>query len=226
MSQFYPQQNPYFPPQQRPEEDYYDDYEYEDGDDYYDDDEGGRSSLYQRLLIFVSCGCLVFICMGLCVLMLMGLWVLDPGSSLVAATPIPGSDLGLSFEAPAFPDESVVNDETVQLTLLEVNRNVVVPGMTPIEGQETIVVTIELVNLGEAGVSFNESDFLLINEFEQAYTVSSQASAVDGSLGRGTLAPQEGLEARLVFDVQAGEVNLTLGWEAGRDNTPRYIYLE
>jgi hypothetical protein len=224
MSQFYPQQNPYYPPPQRPEEDYYDDYEYDDGNEYYEDD-GGGNPLTQRLLLVASGGCLLFICAGCCVLALMGLWVLDPGSSLVAS-PTPSSQFGLSFEDPAYANESVVNDENVQLTILEVNRNVVVPGIPPIEGQELLVVTIELVNLGSEEVSFNESDFLLINEFEEAYTISPQASAVDGALGRGKLAPNEGLEGRLVFTLQTGEVNLTLGWEGGRDVTPRYILIE
>ncbi|MDX1520763.1 MAG: DUF4352 domain-containing protein [Anaerolineae bacterium] len=218
----YQQQNPYYPPRSVPEEEYYD-YEYED-DDGYDDDPDGDSAA-QRILLFISGGCLVFICIGCCLLAVMGLWILDPGSGLLA-TPIPGSDLGLTFEQPAFPDESVVNDQNVRLRILEVNRNVAVPGVAPVEGQELVVVTIELVNLGEQEISFSESDFILINEFQEAYSVSPMASAVDGALGRGSLAPGEGLEARLVFDLLLNEVNLVLGWEAGRDITPRYIYIE
>jgi len=222
MSQYYPQQNPYYPPSQGPETDY-DEYEYED-DDYYEDESGG-DTVPQRLLIFITGGCLVFICMACCVLMFMGLWILDPGSALVS-TPIPGSDIGLTFEEPAFPDESVVNDENVQLTILEVNRNVTVPGIPPAEGRELVVITIELVNLGSEEANFNEGDFILINEFEEAYSISPSASAVDGALGRGKLGPDEGLEGRLVFDLLAGEFNMVLGWEGGRDTTPRYIYME
>ena len=222
MGQYYPPQNPYYPPQQSPEGEY-DDYEYED--DYYDDDELAGDSLPQRLLIFISGGCLVFICMGCCVMTLTGLWLLDPGSSLVS-TPAPGSDLGLTFEEPAYPDESVVNDEMIQLTLLEVNREVNLPNIAPVEGRELVVITIELVNLGEEEVSFNEGDFILINGFEQAYSISTAAASVDGALGRGKLAPEQGIEGRLVFDLLQGEVNLILGWEGGRDVEPRYIYIE
>ena len=224
MSQYYPQQGPYYPPQQGPEQEYYDDYEYDD-DGYYDEELEG-DSLTQRLLIFVSGGCLVFICMGCCVLMVMGLFVLDSSGGLFAATPVPGSEIGLTYEEPAFPDESVVSDDNVQLTILDVNRNIAVPGIAPVEGRELVVITIELINLGEEEASFTDSDFILINQFEEAYTIAPAAPSVDGALGRGKLAPGEGLEGRLVFDLIAGEVNMVLGWEGGRDVTPRYIFME
>ena len=223
MGQYYPPQNPYYPPQNAPEGEY-DQYEYED--DYYDDDNNlSGDSMPQRLLIFISGGCLVFICMGCCLLTLTGLWVLDPGSSLVS-TPIPGNDLGLSFETPAYPDESIVNDELMRLTLFEVNRNVEIPNVAPIPEQETLVLTIELVNLGEEEVSFNETEFRLINSQEQAYAISTSSGLVDGALGRGRLEPGQGIEGRLVYDLALGETNLILEWEGGHEVQPRYMYVQ
>jgi hypothetical protein len=223
MSQYYPPQNPYYPPRQRPEE-VYDDYEYEDEDEYYGETTDSDTTL-QRILIFVSGGCLVFICMSCFVSMFMGLWVLDPGSGLVE-TSVPGGDVGLTFEEPAFSDEAVVNEENVQLQILDVNRNVAVPGVDPVQGRELVVITIELVNLGQEEISFNESDFILINEFEEAYTIAPASASVDGALGRGKLGPDEGIEGRLVFDILAEESNMVLGWEGGRDVAARYIYIE
>lgn len=221
MSQLYSPQG-YYPPPQGPEEGEYIDYEYEEED--YDDDYAG-DTIGQRLLIFLSGGCLVFVCIGCCLLAMMGVLVLDPVSALVA-TPIPGNDLGLTFEDPAFPDETVVNEENLQLSIVETNRNVALPEFTPVEGRELVVVTIELINLGDQEAGYSESDFILINQFEEAYTVSPAAGSVDGALGRGTLAPGEGIEGRLTFDLLAGEVNLVLGWEGGRDVGPRYIFIE
>ncbi len=221
MSQFYPGQGSY-PPIQGPEVEY-DDYEYYDEDEYGEDEFEG-DSLAQRLLIFLSGGCLVFMCMGCCVLMFTGGWLLNPLAAFESAPE--GSDLGLTFDDPAFPDESVVSDENVQLSIVSVNHNVTLPDFTPVEGRELLVITIELVNLGDEEAGYSESDFILINEFEEAYTVSPASASVDGALGRGTLAPGEGLEGRLAFDLLAGEVNLILGWEGGREAAPRYIAIE
>lgn len=221
MSQFYSQQG-FYPPPQGPEEGEYIDYEYEEED--YEDDYLGDSTV-QRMLIFLSGGCLVFLCLGCCLLAIAGVLLLDPAGVLVA-TPIPGSDIGLTFEEPAFPDESVVNETNTQLSIIEVNRNVALPEITPVEGRELVVITIELVNLGDQEVDYSESDFQLINSFQEAYTVSPATGAVDGALGRGALAPGEGLEGRLTFDLLAGEVNLVLGWQGGREVKPRYIYME
>lgn len=221
MSQFYSQQG-FYPPPQGPEEGEYIDYEYEEED--YGDDYLGDSTA-QRMLIFLSGGCLVFMCIGCCLLAIVGVLLLDPVSAFVA-TPMSGSDIGLTFEAPAFPDESVVNEEGVQLSIIEVNRNVALPEITPVEGRELVVITIELINKGDQEVGYSESDFKLINQFQEAYTVSPAAGVVDGALGRGVLAPGEGIEARLTFDLLAGEVNLVLGWQGGREVEPRYIYME
>lgn len=222
MSQYYPQSSPFYPPEKGPEEDYYEegDYEYEFEDDYYGD---SGDTLLQRMLLFLSGGCLVFICMSCCGLLGIVLWALDPGSSLVA-TPIPGSDIGLSFEDPAFPDESVINEQNVKLTILEVNRNANLPDIPPVEGRELIVVTIELVNLGDEDASFNERDFMLLNSFEEAYV--STPGVIEGSLGRGTLPPDTGLEGRLVFEVIADEFELILAWDGNPEAEPRYILLE
>lgn len=219
MSQYYPQSGPFYPPENDPEDDYIydeDDYEYEE--------EGGGSgdSLLRRALIFVAGGCLVFLCMGCCGLVAAGALTLDP-TSLFAPTPIPGSDVGLSFQDPASPDESVVNDKKMRTTIIDVNRNAALPTVPAVEGRELIIITVELVNLGEEETDFNERDFLLLNAFEEAYQPMA-GDVVDGALGRGSVPPGEGLEGRLAFEVIAGERDLVLTWDDGGGG--RYIFLE
>ncbi len=224
MSQYYPQQPPGYPPpppSQNPEGDYYyddDDYEYEEIDD-----ESG-SFIRQPFVAFFGGGCLVFLCMSICIIFVAILWVADSTMSLSSPTPIPGSDIGLTLEAPAYPNESVVNDRGVQLTILEVNRNAVVETVPPVEGREVIIVTVELVNLGEQDAPFDERDFKLVNAISNAY--EPVVGAIAGALGRGTLPPNQGLEGRLVFEVSAGDVDLRLFWQAGPEGGPRYIYLQ
>jgi len=222
VSQYYPQPGPFYPPEQGPEDDYYEDadYEYE-----YDDDEfGGSGNTLQRILIFGGAGgCVLVLCMVCCVLLGAGLWILDPGAGLVA-TDVPGANIGLSFDEPAFPDESVVNEQMARLTILEVNRNASLENIPPAEGREIIVVTIELVNRGQEDISFNERDFTLLNQAEEPF--DTIPGVIDGALGRGILPPDTGLEGRLVFEVVAGEPQLILAWQAGSNVEPRYIYLE
>ena len=225
MSRYYPQQpGSYYPPTPSPEDEYYDEedieYEVEDGDEY----ESSGDTLGQRALMFFAGGCLVFLCMSCCVLLGAGLWILDPGASMFAATPIPGSDIGLSFDSPAYPDESVVNEQKVKLTILDVNRNASLANLAPVEGREVIIVTVELVNLGDQDISYSERNFSLLNQHNEAYTPTP--GAVDGALNRGTLPAGEGLEGRLVFEVIAGEPELILAWEGGQDSQTRYIYLQ
>lgn len=224
MSQYYsPQPNPYYPPEQGPEDEYYyeEDAEFEYDDEEFEDDAG--SSLAQRGLFFCAGGLVVFLCMSCCLLAGAGLWLLDPGSSLVA-TPMPGSDIGLSVESAAYPEESVVNEQATKLSILQVNRNASLPEVPAVEGRELIIVTVELVNLGETVIDYNERDFVLVNPFGEGYT--SLPGAVQGALGRGQLEPGAGLEGRLVFEVNAGELDLILNWDSGPDNEPRYLYLE
>ena len=221
MSQYYPQQGPVYPPEFSPEEG--DDYYYEDGDYEYYDDAGDADSkaLLQPVLAFVAGGCLVFLCMSVCAFFLGLLWILDPGG---AAAAIPGSDIGISFDEPAFPGEVVVNEENMQVAVVEVNRNAFVATIPQAEGREVIIVTVELLNLGEEEGKFNEVDFVLLNALEEAYLPA--IGAVEGALGRGILPPGEGLEGRLVFEVIAGEFDLILLWEPGGAAQPRYLYME
>lgn len=220
MQPYYPQQGPLYPPEQEAEIYEEADYEYEEIND-----RGNRTWL-QTSLAFIAGGCLVFICMSVCGLLAAGLWVVDPFAETAASTE--GSDIGLTFDAPAFPDEPVTNEQQVKLTILDINRNAALETVPPTEGREIIIVTIELVNLGDEEVDFNERDFMLLNSFEEAYEAKVGAITIrDGALGRGSLPPNEGLEGRLVFEVIAGELDLQLLWEpAGRDVSPRYIYLE
>lgn len=219
MSQYYPQSGPFYPPENDPEDDYIydeDDYEYEEAGG------GAGDSILQRALIFVAGGCLVFLCMGCCGLVAASVLTLDP-ATLFAPTPIPGSDLGLSFQDPALPDESVVNDKSMRATIIDVNRNAALATVPAVEGRELIIITVEMVNLGEAETDFNERDFLLLNAFEEAYQPLA-GDVVDGALGRGSLPPGEGLEGRLAFEVITGERDLVLTWDDGGGG--RYIFLE
>lgn len=217
MSQYYPQQGPMYPPEQGPEE-YYDDGDYE----YIDDDGANKGSVWQTSMAFVAGGCLMLLCLGGCVTMAGFLWVLDPGAS--ASAPAESSDIGLTFDEPAFPGEAVVNDQSLQVTVLETNRNASLEALPPVQGQETVIVTVELVNLGDEDATFNERDFLLLNSYEEAYEPA--LGAVTGALGRGTLPPNEGLEGRLVYQVIENELDLRLLWDVGRDSSPRYLYIE
>lgn len=223
MSQYYPQSSSFYPPPGNPEDDYYDEddveYEIEEDEGY----EGPGDTTSRRVLIFLAGGLLVFLCICCCLLVGTGLWFLDPGGGLLAATPFPGSDIGLTFADPAFPDETVVNDQGVQLTILDVNRNASLAAIPQVEGREVIIVTIELVNLGQEETNYHERNFLLLNQFEEAYTPTS--GVIEGSLNRGTLPPNEGLEGRLVFEVIAGEPQLVLAWESG-DSAARYIEID
>jgi len=225
MSQYYPQPGPFYPPEQNPEDD--DDYYYEDDFEYeYEDDEPESSANFftRYALTCFTGGCLVFLCLACCGLFISGLWLF--GDSLIAATPIPGSDIGLSFGDPAFPGDEVVNEQGVKLIVLDVNRDAALATIPAVEGRELIIITIELVNLGEAEVNFNETDFLLLNRFEEAYTPTPSTTVADiNPLGRGVLPPGEGLEARLVFEVIADEFELVLTWDGGPESEPRYISL-
>lgn len=215
MSQYYPQQGPMYPPERNPEE-YYD-----EGD--YLEEEDSPTSPLQLGLAFAGGGCLVFVCISICAVVLGFLWILDPGAG-AASAPVEGNEAGLSFDEPAFPDEPVTNEEGMQLTLLEVNRNASLESVPDAEGREVIIITVELVNFGEDEGSFNERNFLLVNALQEAY--EPVVGAVAGSLGRGTLPPSEGLEGRLVFEVIEGEFELRLRWDPGNRAEPRYIYLE
>jgi hypothetical protein len=218
MGQYYPQQGPLYPPEHGPESGYYDDAVYE-----YDETNGGRSnrSLLQTVAAFLAGGCAALLCASACLGIFAGLWVLDP--TLVEGTPPPGSDIGLSFDEAALPGEQVVNDQNLQLTILEVNRNASLENIPPTEGAEVIIVTIELVNVGEEEVDYNERDFSLLNSFEEEFPAT--IGAIEGSLGRGTLPSNEGLEGRLVFEAPANEPDWQLYW-APADSEPRYLYLE
>lgn len=219
MSQYYPQQGPYYLPEQGPEDDYYEEGEY----DYEDEEENGsQSPLFKYGVPCLVVGCLIFLCLGCCGIMAVGFYALDP-TSLLAPTPIPGSDLGLNFDEAANPDEAVVNDQQTRLAILDVNRNAALENMPPIEGRELIIVTVEVVNIGNEEIKFNERDFLLLNQDEEAYEPLT-GGVIDGVLGRGTLPPGEGLEGRLVFQIRAGEADLVLAWEG--EGGSRYIYLE
>jgi len=221
MGQFYPQnpQPPSYPPQGPPEDYYYED----DYDEYeYEDDEDSSDNTVRYALFFVGGGCLVFLCMACCFLAAAGLWMLDAS---LAATPAPESQVGLTFDNPAFMNETVINDQDVALTVLRVDRNAALPTVPQVEGREVIIVTLELENLNtDLDAQYSTSDFLLLNDFQEAYVPVSGDNIIDGALGRGTLRPGEGLQGRLVFEVLEGEPLLVLAWEP-RDSTSRYVEL-
>jgi hypothetical protein len=222
MSSYYPPRSPYYPPINNPEEEIYDEEDFE-----IEDDESGGSgdSWFQRILIFLGGGCLVFLCLACCGLLAIGAYSSDL-TSLLASTPIPGSDIGLTFDEPAYPDERVVNEKQMRLALREVIRNAALNTVPPVEGREIIIITLELANLGDEEVDFDERDFLLLNRGEEAYQPVIGQGIVDGVLGRGSLPPGDGLEGRLVFEVIAGEQDLVLNWDGGEGTQPRFIYIE
>lgn len=215
------QSGPSYPPEQGPEEDYYDevDYEYDD-----DNEEGQSGSPLMRSGLFFCAGCLVvFACLSCCALAGAGAYLFTSGSPL-ASTPIPGSDIGLSFETPAYPDESVVNEQNGRVAIIGVNRNAALPAVAPVEGRELIIVTVEMVNLGEDILKYNERDFVLLNNFEESF--DAMPGVVDGALGRGELEGGVGLEGRMVFEAPAGELDLVLRWDGGPGTKPRFIFLQ
>jgi hypothetical protein len=219
MSQYYPQQGPYYLPEDGPEDDFY----YEEGDYDYEDDGGSKSPWVKYGLGCLAVGCLSVLCLACCGLVFGGLFVADPTTLLAPPTP-PGADLGLTFDEAANPDEAVVNDQQTRLTILDVNRNASLDTAPLVEGREFIIITVEVVNIGQEDIKFNERDFLLLNQREEAYEPLAGGDVIDGVLGRGSLPPGEGLEGRLVFQVLAGEGDLVLAWEG--DGGSRYIYLE
>ena len=223
MSQYYPRQSPFYPPEQNPEDDYY----YDEGDYEYEEDnlEKPGDPFIQRFLIFFAGGCLVFLCMSCCGLLVAGLWILDPGSGLLT-TPIPGGTIGLSFDESAFPDETVVNEQQVELSIREIARNASLPAITPAADREVIIITVRLTNLSDEEIDFEESHFTLLNSAETAYAPTPGATIVAGALGRGSLDPDEGQEGRLVFEVRAGEPRLVLAWDSRGESEPRYISLQ
>ena len=224
MSQYYPQQSPSYPPEYPPEDAYYydeDDYEYEVEDNEYDNDSG--NSLIRYALAFFAGGCLIFLCMSCCLLLAGGMWTLD---AALGGTPDPASELGVSFEDPAFPEESVLNEQQARLTVHEVNWNVSLPTVPVVEGRELVIVTIELENLNpDEDVDYREEDFLLLNGYNEAYPpITPGDTVIDDALGRGILRPEQGLEARLVFEILAGEPELIMEWKT-RDSEGRYFSL-
>ncbi len=220
MSQYYSQPKPYYPPPpSNPESNDYQDYEYEDSEE---GESSGGDSCMTRGLIFSAGGCLTFLFMSFCGLLGIGLWILDPGSALFA-TPIPGSDIGTTFEKPARSSESVVNEQSVRLTIIGVNRNAESNTIAKTDGTEIIVVTIQLENLGTKEADYDdERNFRILNQTDGYYNLTS--GAIDGALEVGKLAVAEGKEGRLVFSVVANEQDLVLEWDAGTGK-PRYIEL-
>jgi hypothetical protein len=131
----------------------------------------------------------------------------------------------MTFDNPAFLNETVTNDQNVALTVLRVDRNAALPTVPQVEGREVIIVTLELENLNtDLDAQYSAGDFLLLNDFQEAYVPVTGDNIIDGALVRGTLGPGEGLQGRLVFEVLAGEPLLVLAWEP-RDSTSRYVEL-
>lgn len=219
MSQYYPQP-PAYPPEA--------DYEYDENDYEYQEDNGGdqaNNSLIKYALAFFAGGCLIFLCMACCIGLAGGLWTLD---GLLAATPVPGSDIGLSLDEPAMVDDAVVNEQNMRLTLTEVNRNVTLPTIPANPGRELIVLTIELENLSSEDVKYSLEDFTLINVNDEAYQPTAGDTLIQGALKRsGKLGTEKSIEGRLVFEVVAGEPELTLAWQPEGDNVQtRFIALQ
>ncbi len=222
-SQYYPQQKPYSPPPpSNPEGEYYQEYEYDEAEE--DEEVSSGDSCLVRGLIFTAGGCVTFLFMSFCGLLGIGLWILDPGSALLSS-PIPGSDIGLAFEKPATAREAVVNDQSVRLTILQVNRNAESNTIAKQDGTEIVVVTVQLENLGSKDIDYDEErNFRLLNQNSGYYNLT--AGAIGDGLGFGSLRPAEGTQGRLVFQVMTDEQGLVLEWDVGTGSKPRYIQLQ
>lgn len=222
MSQYYPPQPGYYPPPPNPEGGYYEDDNYEA----YEMDEGSErqgDSWFTRLAIFMAGGCLTFILMASCGGLIAVLWILDPGSSLLAPS-VAGSDIGLTSDDPARITEEVVNDKKISLSILDINPNAESNTIPQTEGSEILIVTVELKNLSEEIISYDdEFNFKLLNQGDGFYDPTP--GAIDGALGFGDLQPLEGQQGRLVFQILAEESGLMLEWQMP-DSEPRYIALQ
>jgi hypothetical protein len=141
---------------------------------------------------------------------------------------VPGSDIGLSLDEPAVVDDAVVNEQNMRLTLREVNRNVTLPTIPANPGRELIVLTIELENLSSQDVKYTLGDFSLINTNDEAYQPTADDTLIQGALKKsGKLGAEKSIEGRLVFEVVAGEPELTLAWQPEGDNVQtRFIALQ
>jgi hypothetical protein len=220
MSQFYSQQQPgYYPPPSNPEEHYdeYEDYELED------ENEGSGSSAMTFVFGCFSGGCATFIVLCFCLILPAGLWILDPGSDMFT-TSYPGDDIGLTFEQPAHSDQSVVNDQGIELTIVVLNRNASSNTIEQQEGTELIIVTVQLKNLSSETFDYDdERDFKLLNQTNGFYDLIP--GAVEDTLGIASLPAKDGKQGRLVFRIVAAETGLVLEW-SNPDSLPRHIELE
>ena len=63
------------------------------------------------------------------------------GDNLLGSTPMPGSDLGLSYDDPAYSGDEVINEQNVRLIVTDVYPNAASPTPLP-EGQETPTPTV------------------------------------------------------------------------------------
>lgn len=219
MSQHYPQPG-YYPPQGNPESGYeeeYDDYEYDD------EDEGGGGSAFPFVFGCFSGGCLVVLGLVLCFVLLAVLWVLDPGSNMFANT-YPGDDLGLSFDKSAHATESIVSEQGLRLSVIDVNRNASSNTIPQVDGAEIIIITIELENLSSEDVNYDdERDFKLLNQTDGFY--DPEIGAIEGALGFGTIPAETGTQGRLVFQVLTDETGLVLEWQP-LEGPAKYIEIE
>lgn len=217
-------QTGYYPPPPNPESGYYDNEAYEDYEVEYEEPASSGSSVMPFVLGCGVGGCTTLLALGLCAIMLMGLWVLDPGSELFAPS-YPGDDIGLTLNDPARPSQEVVNEQGIRLNIVDVNRNAQSNTIPQTEGVEIIVLTVELENLSNDEVAYDdERHFNLLNQTDGFYEPTP--GAIDGALGIGNLDAGDGTQGRLVFQILADEQGLILEWDMGEPSTPRYIELQ
>jgi hypothetical protein len=220
LSQYYAQPPyPQLPPEAGDEYDEYEEYEENQAGN------GSGNSTIKYALAFLGGGCLVFLCLCCCLVAFTGLWTV---SDMLSPTPIPGSDIGISFDDPAGPRDDVINEQNVRLSVREISRNVTLPTVPPVQGREVVVVTIEIENRSQAEVSYKLDDFSLLNRNEEEYVAMAGSNLIEGALKtKGKLDAEESLDARLVFEILAGEPELTLVWISGEEgNQTRFIALQ
>ena len=127
-------------------------------------------------------------------------------------TPAPGS----SWENPTPFGLPATDERGREITVLKVERNVPFEGVEPPQGQEFVVVTVRVRNLGTTGQpqEYKASFFRIVGERNLAYADSPPVQTGD-DLGEGQLAPGEEKVGKIVRQVGQGERKLVLSWDGG-----------
>ena len=170
---------------------------------------------------------LLFMCMAVPLLGLGGL------CSFVASLPAPAaratySPVGLTREDPAPVGQPVVNDQEVECTVLGVERGIALEWENPEKGNEFIVITLRLRNLGSTDQTrrYAPSDFRVVGARGVIYDRMFFLSTLDEALGSGEFFGGAEVTGKIIQEAGIGETNLVLIWDPGPGSTARYLSLD